>query len=133
MISGDVVTGDEDDVRTDDPLSKTLERTARELRVISASVDDLEHAVGAALSRSAPSDAAHIRELQTLDVVRQQVAAVADFLEALNETVPEAWRVDAAAAACCVTLADMAARLSGGETDSDRANFAPPEVYELFD
>jgi hypothetical protein len=130
---GAVVNSGEDKVRVDEPLANALGRTTSELRAIVASVDDLEHAVGAMLSPSPTPSNTHIQELQSLDMIRQRVAGIADFLEALNETVPEIWRVDANSAARLVTLADMAARLSGAETDTDRANFAAPEAYELFD
>ena len=135
MISGDAVTAGGNDVRAEDSLTSTIERTTRELRAIAASVDELEHVVGAALTLAgsgAPSNS-HILELQSLDVVRQKVAGVADFLDALNETIPQAWRVDAEAAARVITLSDMAARLAGVETEMDRANFAAPEAYDLFD
>ena len=135
MISGDAVTAGGNDVRADDCLTDTLERTTRELRAIAASVDELEHVVGAALTleRSDTPSNSHILELQSLDVVRQRVAGIADFLEALNETIPQAWRVDAGAASRVITLSEMAARLGGAETATDRANFAAPEAYDLFD
>jgi hypothetical protein len=127
------VTTDDRDERCDEPLASALERTTRELRAIASSVDIVEHAVGAMLATNAPSGESHIQKLQSLDLIRQRVAGVADFLDALIEKVPETWRIDAEGPARFVTLADMAARLGGVENETDRANFAPPELYELFD
>lgn len=123
---------DDDELAGRDPLPTTLSRTTRELRAIVASVEDLEHAVGATIDgRHKPKDA-HIQELQKLDAIRQKVGGVADFLEALDASLSGGWRVDARGAARFVSLADMAARLGGEDPWRDSAHVAPPEVYELF-
>jgi hypothetical protein len=111
-----------------DGLTETLERVTRELRAIVGNIEDLERALGEAYhARDTP-----IREIQDLDAIRQRVGGVANFLDALNEALPAAGSVNANAAARVVTLADMAARLGGVDPSREQANFAPPELYELF-
>ncbi len=68
---------------------------------------------------------AAIEEAQTLDLLTQTLAAVADYLHALSAGLPPDWRIDAGAAASVVPLTELAWRLLGG------GYHVPPESGEL--
>ena len=57
---------------------------------------------------------AAIEEAQTLDLLTQTLAAVADYLHALAAGLPSEWAVDARPAAALVPLSELARRLAGG-------------------
>jgi hypothetical protein len=102
------------------PLSRTLGACASEL----AALADRCEALQAGLAPALQSGAA-IEEAQTLDLLTQSVAAVADYLHALSTTLPADWQVDAGPAASIVPLTELARRLAGGPLQ------APPEAGEL--
>lgn len=102
------------------PLSRTLGACASEL----AALADRCEALQAGLAPALQSGAA-IEEAQTLDVLTQSLAAVADYLHAVSAILPADWQVDAAPAAAIVPLTELARRLLGGPLQ------APPEAGEL--
>ena len=91
------------------PLSRTLGACAGELAVLA----DLCEALQAGLAPALQSGAA-IEEGQTLDLLTQTLAAIADYLNVLAVALPSDWKIDAAAAATIVPLTDLARRLTGG-------------------
>jgi hypothetical protein len=102
------------------PLSRTIGACAGEL----AALADRCEALQAGLAPALQSGAA-IEEAQTLDLLTQSLAAVADYLHALSSALPAEWVVDAAPAAAIVPLAELARRLTGAGLH------APPESGEL--
>jgi hypothetical protein len=102
------------------PLSRTLGACAGEL----ATLADRCEALQAGLAPALQSGAA-IEEAQTLDLLTQTLAAVADYLNALASGLPAEWIVDARPAAAVVPLTELARRLVGG------ACHQPPESGEL--
>ncbi|HKR89582.1 MAG TPA: hypothetical protein VJS38_15520 [Phenylobacterium sp.] len=102
------------------PLSRTLGACAGEL----AALADRCEALQAGLAPALQSGAA-IEEAQTLDLLTQSLAAVADYLHALSASLPAEWLVDPAPAAAIVPLTELARRLTGA------ALLAPPESGEL--
>lgn len=102
------------------PLSRTLGACAGEL----AALADRCEALQAGLAPALQSGAA-IEEAQTLDLLTQSLAAVADYLHALSAAVPAECLVDASPAAAIVPLTELARRLTGGLVQ------APPESGEL--
>jgi len=110
----------------------TLRRTSRELRKAVGMVEDLEHVVGHAISVGGGARAEQMLELQKLDHIQQKILGVADFLDALCETMSADWLVDAKSASRCVLLAELGARLGDANIPSDDGPSVAPETYELF-
>lgn len=106
--------------KTLQPLSRTIGACAGEL----AALADRCEALQAGLAPALQSGAA-IEEAQTLDLLTQTLAAVADYLHALSANLPADWQVDAAQAAAIVPLTELAWRLAGGPMHT------PPETGEL--
>lgn len=91
------------------PLSRTLGACAGELAALSDRCETLQAGLAPALQSGAA-----IEEAQTLDLLTQSLAAVADYLHALSQTLPEDWQVDPNGAARIVPLTELARRLVGG-------------------
>jgi hypothetical protein len=102
------------------PLSRTLSACASELAALADRCETLQAGLAPALQTGAA-----IEEAQTLDLLTQSIAAVADYIHALAANLPADWHVDARPAAAIVPLAELAWRLAGG------ALHAPPESGEL--
>jgi hypothetical protein len=105
------------------PLSRTLGACAGEL----AALADRCEALQAGLAPALQSGAA-IEEAQTLDLLTQSLAAVADYLHAISADLPADWVVDAAPAAAIVPLTELARRLAGGSLQTP----AEPGELDLF-
>lgn len=102
------------------PLSRTLGACAGEL----AALADRCEALQAGLAPALQSGAA-IEEAQSLDLLTQSLAAVADYLHALSHTLPGDWQVDPHGPARIVPLTELARRLVGAPLPP------PPESGEL--
>jgi hypothetical protein len=102
------------------PLSRTLGACAGELAALADRCEALQAGLAPALQTGAA-----IEEAQTLDILTQSLAAVADYLHTLAADVPNEWVVDASSAAAAVRLTELAKRLAGG------ALLPPPESGEL--
>jgi hypothetical protein len=106
----------------------TLARASGALRDAAGMVDDIERAIGRAITLAGEAAADQVYELQKLDHLQQKILGVADFLEALGGSMPGDWRVDAKGASRRVLLADLGARLGGARAPAE----AGVESYELF-
>jgi hypothetical protein len=93
---------------------------AGELAVLAGRCEALQAGLAPALQGGAV-----IEEAQSLDLVTQSLAAVADYLNVLAAGLPPEWVVDAQPAAATVPLSELARRLVGG------APHAPSESGEL--
>lgn len=102
------------------PLSRTIGACAGELAALADRCEALQAGLAPALQSGAV-----IEEAQTLDLLTQSLAAVADYLHALSANLPAEWLVDAAPAAAIIPLTELAWRLAGGPMHS------PPETGEL--
>jgi hypothetical protein len=102
------------------PLSRTLGACAGELAALADVCEGLQAGLAPALQSGAA-----IEEAQTLDLITQTLAAVAEYLAMIAAGLPHDWTVDARLAASAVPLTELAARLAGG------ALHAPPESGEL--
>lgn len=102
------------------PLSRTLGACAGELAALADRCEALQAGLAPALQTGAA-----IEEAQTLDLLTQSLAAVADYLHALSTALPADWLVDAGQAASIVPLTELAWRLAGGVLHP------PPETGEL--
>lgn len=102
------------------PLSRTIGACAGELAALADRCEALQAGLAPALQTGAA-----IEEAQTLDLLTQSLAAVADYLHVLSTSLPADWVVDAGPAAAIVPLTELAWRLVGGALHS------PPETGEL--
>jgi hypothetical protein len=102
------------------PLSRTLGACAGELAALADRCETMQAGLAPALQSGAA-----IEEAQTLDLLTQTLAAVADYLNVLAAGLPAEWQVDATPAAAAVPLTELAWRLLGG------AYHTPPESGEL--
>ena len=109
----------------------TLRRASSELRKAIGMVEELEQAVGLAISLTGEAGAEQMVELQKLDHLQQKIIGVADFLDALSAAMPPEWRIDAKRASRRVLLAELGARL-GDARAIRQESAAAPESYELF-
>jgi hypothetical protein len=96
------------------PIADPLRRIGRELQALATLVEEVEAAVGRLLERSPPGPGDPVRELQSLDLLRQQVLAIAAFSRTLSRHTPESWVLDLEAPLRAVALSDLTARLHPG-------------------
>jgi hypothetical protein len=110
------------------PLKTATQRASLELNGLHARLERLEHGLDAVLTRSADAlDTETIEILQELDMLRQSVGALSDYLERISATTDDAGLVDLAGALSNIPLRDMATRLGGQTHSASRAGQA-----ELF-
>ena len=110
----------------------TLQRTSRELRKTMDMVEDLEQVVSLAIALAGGADAEQMLELQKLDHISQKILGVADFLDALTQSMPPHWLVDAKTASRSVLLAELGARLGDGDIPSEARPTQSADAIELF-
>jgi hypothetical protein len=94
-------------------LSATLRTMAAELQRLAEISDGLQPLVSAALVADGATNHDHVREFQAMDFLVQHLHGVSAFAAALADGAPDGWRLDAADAATCVSLTDLAKRLAG--------------------
>ena len=90
------------------PLSRTLGACAGELAALADRCEALQAGLAPALQTGAA-----IEEAQSLDLLTQSLAALADYLHALVRTLPNDWQVDPHDPARIVPLTELAWRLVG--------------------
>lgn len=113
-----------------EPIGAALGRAGAELEAVVQMIIDLEDVVGHAISTASSTRELRIEELQQLDRARQKIEGAAEFLNALNQMLPDQWRIDASHAARAVAMTDLAHRLAGHT--EPHVTPPAPEVYELF-
>jgi hypothetical protein len=107
------------------PVASTLHRTSRELRGLVATTDAIQCLVGELLLERKSTDVTSLLELQRLDQLRQSIAGIADFLDALGTAAPPHWRLDPTAASRTVTVSELAQRLASLPDTRPVAHSAP--------
>jgi hypothetical protein len=93
------------------PVADLFGRIAAELRELTQTVDALQNLAGRLASGTAKRDSEAVRQLQEFDRLGQTLSGVADFIDALDGSVPEQWRVNPHPASRVLLLADLAVRL----------------------
>jgi hypothetical protein len=107
-----------------EPIATYLGRVSQELVDLADLVANLEDAVGAAIQEQPSSADIRIEELQKLDLIRQQSAALSDFLAAVANACHNDWLIDVRHAGSLLRLSGLASRLTlthdhrPGEPDS---------------
>ena len=114
-------------------MTDVLAAVTSELSLAQANCARLDATLGQLLDAT-PADrrGAVIRELHTVDLLNQQIAAVALFLERLTDSAPAAGDIDVREALSAVTLGDVAARLSLGVGHPLRPALAAHEDVDFF-
>ena len=89
------------------PLTEVLEVAAVQMEDVAARCCRLQDVLGPLLHEQG-----HVLDAQALDLVTQRLAALALFFGALSQRLPEDLKVNSAAAAQQIPLADLASMLS---------------------
>lgn len=110
------------------PLKLATRRASDELEGLHARLERIEHGLDAVIGHSTKSfDTSSIRMLQELDMLRQSIGALADYLEHISVATDANGMVNVSEALTAVPLRDMACRL-GGQVDS-AANGGHAELF----
>lgn len=110
------------------PLSVAAERVADELEGLYSRLERLEYGLDMVFVNATESYGSQtITMLQELDILRQSLGALSDFLVNLSRETDEYGKVDLSPALKSVPLRDMAARLSGSNKSPSESGHA-----ELF-
>jgi hypothetical protein len=111
------------------PLPAAINRLAVELRVLGQSLRAVEHAVDILFSPDAPGRNTAIENLQTIDILGQTLASLADFADRLAVEVPTQVVVDIDRATGGIPLAALAGRLqANAATGSNDATAADEDI-----
>lgn len=110
------------------PLKLATSRVAGELESLHGRLERLEFGLEAVFAHSrAGLEGQTIGMIQELDMLRQSLGALADYLEHLSEATDAAGQSDQATALRAMPLRDMAARLGGARHEAAASGLA-----ELF-
>ncbi|WP_305971072.1 MULTISPECIES: hypothetical protein [unclassified Mameliella] len=109
------MTGKKDTVL---PLKLATRRASEELEGLHARLERLEHGLDAVIGQSTQAfDSKSIGMLQELDMLRQSIGALADYLDQISAATDANGIVNVGEALTAVPLRDMACRL-GGQANS---------------
>lgn len=114
-----------------EPVAQLLDRAVSEMRDLTSVVNELEALVGNLVLAGSFSTSNSIYDLQKLDLLRQNIGGIADFLDGIRLTAHPGWAVDTDLAAAPVKLADLSARLRGVSSESYAAT-GDADCFELF-
>ncbi len=110
------------------PLRDATQRASSELETLFVRLERLEHALDSVVLKSSGGLSSQtIGMLQELDMLRQSIGALADYLGQISLKTDCAGMVDLSEALNAVPLRDMATRLGGQSRTAARAGHA-----ELF-
>ena len=110
------------------PLKIATRRASAELEGLYVRLERLEHGLDSVIVQASHVfDTNSIGMLQELDMLRQSIGALADYLEQISEETDEAGMVDVVQAVSAVPLRDMANRLSG--TSNAPSNAGDAELF----
>ncbi|MGP6089517.1 chemotaxis protein [Antarctobacter jejuensis] len=110
------------------PLRDATQRASSELEGLYIRLERLEHALDSLVLHSSDAlDSTSIELLQELDMLRQSIGALADFLGQVSQETDSSGMVNASRALQAVPLRDMATRLGGRTKATTKAGHA-----ELF-
>jgi hypothetical protein len=96
------------------PLVSILEAIAEELSDLGTELDELQTTLSPAMFEIA-KNADYVRNVQTLDLMSQRLAAISAFVFSLNLSVPISCLVNSSSALSEVKLSALAQRLMGSE------------------
>jgi len=114
-----------------EPVGVILLRASAELRELVSLSDRIQVVIGGLIEENGAEFSDELYQLQSLDCLRQTIAGIADFIEALATDVPSQWSADVKHAAQSVCLSDLRSRLSG-EPDASAAHSTDAGGCALF-
>jgi len=114
------------------PMDQVLNRTSDELRKMQSGIIRLQNAVSTMMQAGVHTREADMNELQYLDHLSQEIAAVADFLGSISSHLSENVLVDTHKTTASVTLGKLATRLRGIEDALTEPHAPNHNDYELF-
>ena len=100
-----------------------VQRVGRELTGLSAAVEELQGALGAALAHAAAADPELMQQAQTLDLVAQSLQGLSHFLAAVGRLRIGHEPLDIEGVAATLTLASLGERLAGRAPGSACGDF----------
>jgi hypothetical protein len=110
------------------PLVSILDAVAEEIADLGVELDELQTTLSPALFEIA-RNTDYVRNVQTLDLMSQRLAAISAFVFSLNLSVPGSCLVNSSSALSEVKLSALAQRLMGAE---HVAAFADSGDLDLF-
>jgi uncharacterized protein with von Willebrand factor type A (vWA) domain len=113
-------------------MDLVLNRTSDELRKMQEGIIRLQDAVGAMMQAGVHLHEADMNDLQYLDHLSQEIAAVADFLGSISSHITDNIMVDTHKTTSSVTLARMVTRLRGIEVAIMEHQMHVQDDIELF-
>lgn len=114
------------------PLTNVLERVFIELRDLAETAEKLQDLPGKVALSANGIVVDFIEDAQSLDLLSQRLEAIATFLNALRNAVPQSLTVDPIPAASLLTLSDLARRLLDVNSSPDGREEPEPGDFELF-
>lgn len=114
-------------------LTDVLTAVAAELALAQSKCARLDGALGQLLD-AAPSDrrGAVMRELHAVDLLNQQIAAVAGFVQRLSGDLPDGPRVEVEGALGAITLGEVAERMRRGVGQRAATGQAADDEVDFF-
>lgn len=97
------------------PMSEVLARIADELRVLAWTSDNLQDAISPVVLANGGADKSSLSTLQSLDLISQSIAGIAQVVDALTRADASRGMVDPMAACRGLTLSALADRIAGQE------------------
>jgi hypothetical protein len=101
-----------EDERHHAPLNSLLEALGEEFQELWLFAEQLQTSLGPALLEAANDPERH-RDVQSLDLLAQRLAALAKYVRTIGRLLPEEWSVNPNSALSNVTLSDLQYRLKG--------------------
>ncbi|OYV32528.1 MAG: hypothetical protein B7Z81_12635 [Acidocella sp. 20-61-6] len=101
-----------EDERHHASLTEILEALGEEFLELGKFTESFQVSLSPALLRVANDPECH-RNVQTLDLVSQRLAALSKYILMISHLLPQEWRVNSNTALNHVTLSDLAYRLRG--------------------
>lgn len=114
---------------SDTPLREVLVRVGAECRDLGAFTDRFQHILSPALHYLGLDDQIH-QDVQTLDKLSQCLAALAGYIQAISDGLPDDVKIDVSEALAKIPIAELQGRLKGAPMVSDSAHL--PGELELF-
>ncbi|MBB5371874.1 hypothetical protein [Acidocella aromatica] len=101
-----------EDERHHAPLNSILEALGEEFHELWQFTEQLQASLGPALLVVANDPERH-RDVQSMDLLAQRLAALAKYMLTISRLLPEEWSVNPHSALSKVTLSDLQHRLNG--------------------
>ena len=102
------------------PLTEILEALGEEFSALGQFTEQFQSSLAPALLRVANDPECH-RNVQTLDLLSQRLAALSAYVLTIGRLLPDDWRVNSQKALYNITLSDLQYRLCGAPVPKQEA------------